>query len=109
MCLRYWTLNSLTLTVQNAKCSWFRKQQPGQTCLHKPFCTVYTKMAAIVDGQSLALVALVFTVLALVKLSFVVISLVKVRWKSLELTKGIETGGLKEPHLLFGNLHEVTT
>ena len=65
-------------------------------------------MAAIVDGQSLALIALVFTVLALVKLCTVVISLLKERWKMLELTKGIETGGMKEPHFLYGNLHEVS-
>ena len=65
-------------------------------------------MAAIVDGQNLSLVVLVITVLALVKLCAVVISLLKVRWKSLELTKEIETGGLKKPHLLYGNLKEVS-
>ena len=65
-------------------------------------------MAAIVDGQNLALVVLVFAVIALVKLCTAVISLLRGRWKLLELTEGLETGGLKKPHLLYGNLNEVS-
>ena len=65
-------------------------------------------MAAIVVGQNLAFIVIIFTVIALVKLCIVVISLLKERRKLLKLTKGIDRGGLKEPHFLYGDVHEVS-
>ncbi|XP_072040874.1 cytochrome P450 4F6-like [Amphiura filiformis] len=42
-----------------------------------------------------------------VNFSLTVFALFKKRWKFLKITESVEEGGLKHPHLLFGNLREL--
>ena len=58
--------------------------------------------------QNLPLIAVVIFALASIKLSVILISKIKKKWKLQKLTKGIENGGLDEPHFLFGNLRQVS-
>ncbi len=53
------------------------------------------------------LIVLAVISVLVIKLSLTVFNLYKKRWRLLKLTESIEDGGLKYPHLLYGNLHEV--
>ncbi|XP_072030424.1 cytochrome P450 4A24-like [Amphiura filiformis] len=66
-------------------------------------------MAADYYGSSIALILLTASLVLLVNFSLTVFALFKKRWQLLKLTESIEDAGLKYPHFLYGNLHELPT